>query len=117
MTSRRPARPLESAVVLEEGLRLGSHGWRTTLPRSLRGGATRAARGRDWVVSRPHAEELKELLCCDRGRAARPSELGEGALGGRVLAGEGEGGTRRGRKDRAGMEAAAREKKGPRERR
>ena len=82
MTSRRPARPLESAVVLEEGLRLGSHGWRTTLPRSLRGGAPRAARDRDWLVSRPHAEELKELLCCDRGRAARPSELGEGALGG-----------------------------------
>lgn len=40
-------------------------------------------------MSRPHAEELKEQLCCDRGRAARPSELGEGALRGGVPAGEG----------------------------
>lgn len=33
-------------------------------------------------MSRPHAEEPKEQLCCDSGRAARPSEFGEGALGG-----------------------------------
>ncbi|CAI9160877.1 unnamed protein product [Rangifer tarandus platyrhynchus] len=64
------------------GLRFGSGGRGTTLPRSLRGGATRAARGCDWLMSRPHAEELKKPLCCDRARAARPSELGEGALEG-----------------------------------
>lgn len=55
---------------------------RTTLPRSLSGGAPRAARARDWLVSRPHAEEPQEQLRCDRGRAARPSELGEEAPGG-----------------------------------
>lgn len=71
----RTAQHLGFVVVLEESLALSSYDSRTTFSRSPRGSAPRAARGRDWLGSRPHAEELKELLCCDRGRAARPREL------------------------------------------
>lgn len=77
-----PARPLGYVVVLPAQSRLGRRDWRTTFPSSLCGGAPGAARGRDWLLSRPHAGEPKEQLCCDRGRAARPSELREGALRG-----------------------------------
>lgn len=70
----RTAQHLGFVVVLEESPALRSYDSRTTFSRSPRGSAPRAARDRDWLGSRPHAEELKELLCCDRGRAARPRE-------------------------------------------
>lgn len=86
------ARPLGSAVVLRAGPALGRRDSRTHFPGVL-AAARREPRGRDWLESRPHAEELKEQLCCDRGRAARPGELGgRGAGGGRVLGGEGRAG-------------------------
>lgn len=75
MASLGPRNTWESLVVLEESPARGCCESRTTFPRSPRGGAPKAARGRDWLASRPHAEELKEQLCCDRGRAARPREL------------------------------------------
>lgn len=71
----RTAQHLGIVVVPEESPALSSYDLRTTFSRSPRGSAPRAARGRDWLGSRPHAEELKEQLCCDRGRAARPREL------------------------------------------
>lgn len=71
----RTAQHLGFVVVLEASPARRRCKSRTTFPRSSRGGAPRAARGRDWLASRPHAEELKEQLCCDRGRAARPREL------------------------------------------
>lgn len=67
-------------------------------------------------MSRPHAEELKEPLCCDRGRAARPSELGKEALFGGGCRPVREREEETGKKDRDGMEKTAREKRGPRER-
>lgn len=71
----RTAQHLGFVVVLDESPALSSYDSRTTFSRSPRGSAPRAARGCDWLGSRPHAEELKEQLCCDRGRAARPREL------------------------------------------
>lgn len=71
----RTAQHLGFVVVLEESPALSSYDSRTTFSRNPRGSAPRAARGCDWLGSRPHAEELKEQLCCDRGRAARPREL------------------------------------------
>lgn len=60
-------------------------------------------------MSRPHAEELKEQLCCDRGRAARPSELGgRGASG---LEGEEEAG--KGGRTGSGWRGLRGRRKGP----